>query len=140
MPKVSEVDATNLIKATAQELKKVTQVKPPVWAAFAKTGVHRERPPIEKDWWYVRSASILRKILLKGPIGVAKLRAGYGGARNAGMASEHYKRGSGNIVRKILQQLEAAGFAKQTQIGVHKGRVITPKGTSFLNSVAKGLK
>ena len=140
MPSVYDTEPTKFVSALADELKKVEQIKAPTWAVFAKTGVHRERPPVQKDWWHRRSASILRRILIKGPIGVSKLRALYGGARNAGMGAEHYKRGSGNIVRKILQQLEAAGFAKQTQIGVHKGRIVTPKGKSFLNKVAKEIK
>lgn len=139
MPTVYETEGSTLVRAVAEELKKNDKIKPPTWAAFAKTGVHRERPPAQPDWWYRRSASILRKVFLQGPIGVSKLRSLYGGKRNAGMAAEHYARGSGNIVRKILQQLEKAGYLKQTQIGVHKGRIATPAGTSFLNSVAKGV-
>ena len=140
MPTVYQTEGTALVSAAAEELKKNDKIKPPTWAAFAKTGVHRERPPSKQDWWYQRSASILRKVFLQGPIGVSKLRTLYGGKRNAGMGSEHYARGSGNIVRKILQQLEKAGYIKQTQIGAHKGRIVTPQGASFLNKVSKGVK
>src|SRR3990167_8286378 len=43
---------------------------------------------------------------------------------------------SASIIRKILQQLEKAEFIKQAQSGAHKGRIITPKGTSFLDKMA----
>jgi len=46
---------------------------------------------------------------------------------------------AGNHLRKMLQQLEKAGFAKQTQKGVHKGRILTPKGQAFLEKVASDM-
>ncbi|MFQ5620275.1 MAG: 30S ribosomal protein S19e [Candidatus Nanoarchaeia archaeon] len=139
MVQIYEADTNAFINAVAEALKKEDAVTPPEWAKFAKTGVHRERPPQQKDWWYLRSAAVMRKIHTKGPIGVSKLRTLYGGKRNAGMAHDHYARGSGNVLRKVLQQLEAAGFATQAQKGTHKGRILTPKGVKFLNGVAKGL-
>ncbi len=133
------VDPTELIEETAKELKKIDFVKPPLWAPFVKTGVHKERPPISKDWWYVRAASILRKIRLKGPIGVSKLRTLYGGKQSRGYKSEIFKKGSGSILRKILQQLEKAGLVKQDKKEAHKGRVITPAGIKLIDDVAKGM-
>jgi ribosomal protein S19E (S16A) len=44
---------------------------------------------------------------------------------------------SGNILRKILQQLEKAGLAKQAEVSGHKGRIITPKAASLINTAAK---
>jgi len=139
MPTIYDVDANAFVTATAEEMKQIEQIKAPAWARFVKTGVFKERPPAQDDWWYMRSASILRKIHLKGPIGVSKLRTLYGGKKNNGVAAEHVYRASGNILRKILQQLEAAGLAKQTTINGRKGRIVTPKGESFMNKVAKGL-
>jgi len=83
-----------------------------------------------------KGASILRKILIKGPIGVSKLRIFYGNRKNMGMAPEHFVIAGGNIIRKLLQQLEKAGLAKQTEKGVHKGRILTPKGISLLDKTA----
>ncbi|MBI2666235.1 40S ribosomal protein S19, partial [Candidatus Woesearchaeota archaeon] len=37
---------------------------------------------------------------------------------------------------KILQQLETSGLIKKADKGVHKGRVLTAKGTSFLDKIA----
>ncbi|MBN2111795.1 40S ribosomal protein S19, partial [Candidatus Woesearchaeota archaeon] len=89
-----------------------------------------------EDWWYVRAASILRKVSMLGPVGVSKLRTLYGGKKDRGMKPEKFMKGSGNIIRKALQQLEKAGLAKQAEKGTHKGRVITPKGKSLLDKAA----
>ncbi len=136
MTSVYDVEPNELIEKASEELKKVDEVKPPEWAPFVKTGVHKERAPLENDWWYVRCAAILRTVYKLGPIGVSKLRTKYGGKKNRGMKTEHFYKGSGNIARKVLQQLEKAGFVKKGEKGVHKGRVITGKGASFLDKVA----
>jgi len=136
MATVYDVSGNELVEKTAEELKKVSQIKPVSWASFVKTGVHKERPPMKDDWWYARAASILKYIYKLGPIGVSKLRNKYGGRKNRGHAPEHTFTGSGNIVRKIIQQLDAAGLTKQVDKGQHKGRIITPKGKSLLDKVA----
>ncbi len=133
---IHDVDATLLVHRVAEELKKDAVVKPPVWAPFVKTGVSRERAPVQKDWWFVRSAAVLRKLFVLGPVGTSKLRNKFGGRKNEGYAPEHVYPGSGSIIRKILQQLEKAGLAKQVQKGVHKGRIITPKGQQLLEGMA----
>ena len=136
MPTIYDADPSELIEKTGEELKKTESVKPPVWAAFVKTGVHKERPPVKDDWWYVRAASVLRKIYRLGPIGVSKLRVGYGGKKHRSYKPEHFYKGSGNILRKILQQLEKEGFVKIDLKSRHKGRLITAKGKKFLDGIA----
>ena len=136
MTTMYDVDAQELIKRAAQELKKLPDVKAPAWAPFVKTGMHKERPPADSDWWYVRVASVLRTVYRLGPVGVSKLRTKYGGKKNRGVRKEHAFRGSGSILRKALQQLEKAGLVKFAEKGVHKGRIATPKGKSFLDKVA----
>lgn len=137
MKAIHTTSTNELIEKVAEELKKNDKISPPEWSKFVKTGVHKERPPIKDDWWYTRSAAILRKICLIGPIGVSKLRTIYGGKKDRGMKPEKFMRGSGSIIRKILQQLEAAGLAKQTEKGTHKGRVITPAGKSIIDKAQK---
>jgi small subunit ribosomal protein S19e len=68
-------------------------------------------------------------------IGVQKLRIKYGGNKNRGHKPSRFYKSSGKIIRLILQQLEKAEFIKKTDAGVHKGRVIAPKGKSFLARV-----
>ena len=136
MPTMYDVDSQELINKAAEELKKIPEIKPPEWAPFVKTGMHKERPPVKNDWWYMRTASVLRTVYRLGPVGVSKLRAKYGGKKNRGHKKEHFFKGSGNILRKSLQQLEKAGFVKFAEKGVHKGRIVTPKGKSFLDRIA----
>ena len=136
MPTIYNADPSELIEKTSEELKKIESIKPPVWAAFVKTGMHKERPPVKNDWWYMRAASILRKIYRLGPIGVSKLRVNYGGKKNRGYKTEHFYKGSGNILRKIMQQLEKEGFVKIDLKSKHKGRLITAKGKKFLDDIA----
>lgn len=136
MTTIYDVDAQELILKASEELKKVPEIKAPVWAPFVKTGMHKERAPVDKDWWYLRTASVLRTVYRLGPVGVSKLRTKYGGKKNRGVKKEHFFKGSGNILRKSLQQLEKAGFVKFEGKGMHKGRIITPKGKSFLDKIA----
>ena len=132
-----DVSPGKLIEKTASELKKIESIKPPAWSKFAKTGTHKERPPVDPEWWYVRSAAVLRKVYVHGPIGVSKLRTKYGGKKNRGFKPEAVFKGSGSIIRKIMQQLEKADLIRKIDKGVRKGKVLTPKGKSFLDKVAK---
>jgi small subunit ribosomal protein S19e len=134
---INDVPKTELIERAARELQKVNSIQPPDWSLFAKTGMFKQRQPTRNDWWFVRAAAILRRLASSnGPIGVQKLRTLYGGKKNLGHAPEHFYKGSGNIIRKILQQLDKAGFSKRIDKGEHKGRIITPQGASFLGRIA----
>ncbi|MFH1376386.1 MAG: 30S ribosomal protein S19e [Candidatus Woesearchaeota archaeon] len=132
--KAYDIKTDEVIKRTAEKLKKIEEIKAPEWSKFVKTSPARERPPVELDWWYARTASILRKIQLLGPIGTSKLSKKYGGKKNRGHKPEKFFRGSTKIIRTILQQLEKAGLTEQAQKGAHKGRIATKKGLSLLNT------
>jgi small subunit ribosomal protein S19e len=136
---IYDVDPTDLIEEVGKELKNIESIKPPAWATIVKTGASRERPPQRNDWWFVRAASVLRKIALKGPIGVGKLRTLYGGLKNRGHKPEQFRKSSGNIIRKIMQQLEKAELVKTGNKGIHKGRIITPKGIKLMEKAAAGI-
>jgi small subunit ribosomal protein S19e len=134
MTTVYDVPADKLIEAAAKRLADLPEVKPPEWASFVKTGVHREKPPTRKDWWHVRSAAVLRKVYLLGPIGTERLAAEFGGNEDRGSAPKHPRQGSRNTVRKSLQQLAAAGLVADEP--KNRGKVVTPKGQSFLDHTA----
>ncbi|MEM2910631.1 MAG: 30S ribosomal protein S19e [Nitrososphaerota archaeon] len=136
MSLVLAVNPEKLIKKVAAYLKDTQLVKPPPWAAFVKTGVHKERPPVDPDWWYVRCAAVLRKVYIKGPIGVSRLRTLFGGRHRRGYRPPVFAKGSGSIIRKALQQLETAGLL--TKEG-RKGRMLTAKGRELLEEAAKAL-
>ena len=135
MATIYDTNTQELIKKAANALKE--KIKAPEWSMFVKTGVAKERPPVDRDWWYMRAASILRKIYLFGPIGTNKLRVKYSSRKNRGYVPEKTFSGSGKIIRVILQQLEKEELIKKAEKGVHKGRIITPKGKSFLDKLAK---
>jgi len=135
---VYDVPADILIDRLSKYLKEnVREVKPPEWAAYVKTGSHVERAPHNPDWWYVRAASILRKLYIKGPIGVSRLRKLYGGRKRRGVKPAHFRRAGGSIIRHILQQLEEAGLAEKDG---NRGRILTPKGRSLLDALAARIK
>src|SRR4030042_476856 len=132
------VSRQELIKALAEKLRPM--LRKPLWAEFVRTGMHKERPPTDADWWFMRGASILLKVQKLQPIGVSKLRRHYGGRKNRGAAPEHSYKGSGSIARKILQQLESVGLLKQEARAGHKGRVLTPKAQSLIAQTTKELE
>ena len=133
-----DVPAFKLVEKIANYLKEnVDEVTPPPWASIVKTGVHVQRPPQNPDWWYIRCASLLRKIYVHGPVGVGRLRAEYGGRKDYGVRPEHAAKASGAIIRKALQQLEAAGFVEASKTG---GRRVTKKGRKHLEELAEEVK
>jgi small subunit ribosomal protein S19e len=129
MTTVYDVKAEPLIMEVAEELE--DEIEEPEWTDFVKTGVDRERPPEQENWYYIRCAAILRKIYLDGPLGVSRLRTVYGGNRNKGHGPEHHGKASGKVIRQALQDLEEAGYL-ETEEG--EGRKITDSGKSFLDN------
>jgi len=127
-----DVPASELIDAVAKELKNNEKIKPPEWIIYAKSGTHKERPTQGSEFWYLRGASMLRKIYMKGSLGTQRLRAEYGGKKNRGAKPEEHRKAGGAIIRKLLQQLDTAGYVKKGK----KGREITPAGQKFLDNTA----
>ncbi len=136
MATVYDVPADILINKVAEKLKEFEEIKPPEWAKFVKTGVHKERAPEQDDWWYIRVAAILRKVYINQPVGLERLRTAYGGRKRRGVEPPKFRKGSGSIIRKALQQLENAGLLKKTD----EGRVVTPKGRTLLDKTASEIK
>jgi len=136
MTTVYDVPADHIIRRVAEELKKRKEIVPPAWAAFAKTGVHKEMPPEDPDWWFTRAAAVLRRVYVDGPLGVERMRSFYGGKKNRGSRPNAFRKGSGSILRKSLQQLEAAGLI----IHDKTGRKVSPAGMSFMDNLSHEVK
>lgn len=128
-----DVPPRPLLERLAVHLKSEGKIAPPEWGSFVRTGVHTEKAPVQADWWYLRVAAILRKVYILGPIGTSRLAAEFGGARDDGSAPYHARKGSRNIVRTALQQLEAAGY---TTVREKRGRVLSPQGQKLLDRLA----
>jgi len=134
LPLAHNVPADKLIKALAAHLKdNVKEIAPPAWASYSKTGTHVERIPTQPDFWYLRSAALMRRLYTDGPVGIERLRTVYGGRAKKGMINEHFYKSASSNIRKALQQLEAAGLV--AKVG-NRGRALTAKGTSMVDRVA----
>ena len=131
-----DVQASELIMCAAQKLKASDEINPPVWAGYVKTGAHKQMPPVDADWWHVRCAAVLRQIYTDGPIGVSRLRSKYGGKERNGTMPPSFKKGSGSIIRNVVQQLEKIGYVKTLK----GGRAMTPDGQRFLDNAAYEIK
>jgi len=132
MAKVYDVPADILINRLSEILKN-EDIPAPDWAPFVKTGTHADKPPQNSGWWYVRCASILRKIYLHGPVSVNELRSMYGGGRPVGYGAAHHKDASGAIIRNAIHGLEKLGLVVNIE---KKGRMLTKQGTKKLDVLA----
>ncbi|MBN1924155.1 MAG: 30S ribosomal protein S19e [Nanoarchaeota archaeon] len=136
MVNVYDVEPEKLINGLKEELKKNPSIKPEDWSRFVKTGMSKEMPPIQEDFWYIRAASILRSLYVHGPKGVQRLRTKYGGRKNRGVVQEKVFKGGGKIIRTILQQLEKEGMVEHIMKNGKKGRQLTPKAVKLLDNTA----
>ena len=128
------VEVADLIKMIAEKLKEYPEIQPPEGSKFWKTAFYKELAPVDhENFWYIRAASLLRKINKYGPIGVNKLRKKYGGRNRRGPGRNHSAKGAGKIIRVALQQLEAANLLK---ISKREGRILSPEGISLLESTS----
>jgi small subunit ribosomal protein S19e len=133
MTTVYDVPAKDLIDEVAKKLQKEKSIKIPEENRYARTSITCENIPENKDWWYTRCASVLRKVYIKNGVGVQRLRSEYGGAKDMGSKPDKARQGSGTVVRRALQQLEEAGFIKKIK---GQGRVVTSKGRSFMDNAS----
>jgi small subunit ribosomal protein S19e len=119
----------------AEIVKAMPEFKRPEWSLFIKTGVSRDRPPKDPDFWYKRVASILRQMYVRKVTGVNRLRTRYGGKQNRGYKPEKFVKASGKIIRTILQQAESAELVEKIVSGRRAGRGLTEKGRTLLDGV-----
>lgn len=131
---IKDVPAQVMITEIAKDLKTNKKVKAPEFAEFVKTGCSRERAPQDADWWYVRMASILRKVAINDKTTVNSLRTYYGGRKNRGVKPEEFRKAGGKIIRVCLQDLEKLGLVSKSD--EKKGRVITSAGQKYLDKMA----
>ncbi|MEM3113296.1 MAG: 40S ribosomal protein S19 [Candidatus Pacearchaeota archaeon] len=132
---VYDLEHREFNRKLAEALKKIPEFEAPEWSFYVKSSVARERPPFEEDFWYKRAASILKQVYIKKVVGVNRLKVRYGGRKNRGVKPAEFRKGSGKIIRVILQQAEKAGFVEKVKEGKTKGRKLTEKGKIFLESI-----
>ncbi|CAE7894586.1 RPS19B [Symbiodinium sp. KB8] len=142
---LKDVAPADFINAFAKQLKEENKIKLPAWVDLVKTGTHKELAPYDADnWYYVRAASVARKIYLRKGVGIGSLCRGFGGSK-AGAGRYHFCRASAGIVRHIVQQLENLGLVERVPMkgveGEHAfaGRTVTSKGREKLDQIARSL-
>jgi len=153
MTTVYDVPPDKLVRLVAEKLKKNKAINLPKWGMTVKGSANKELPPQDRDWWWVRCASVLRQVYIHGPVGVSRLRTYYGGRVRRGVKREHVREASGKIIREVLSQLEdekaGEGLVTKTKkrekkeglvIKTKRGRTISPTGKSFLDNTAHELK
>lgn len=131
---IFQKDPQVFIKTLAEALKKIPQFEKPEWANYVKSSSGNERIPSQEDFWYIRSASVLRQLYIKGVVGVNRLKTRYGKRKNRGGKPSRFRKGSGKIIRTILQKAEEAGFVEKVN-RLQFGRRLTAKGREFLDSI-----
>jgi len=140
MNTVYELNSQEYNLKLAEALKEVPEFASPEWIIFAKSGPAKARPINDSDFWYKRSASILRQIYKKKIVGVNRLRTKYGSKKNRGYKPEEFRKAGGKIIRSILQQSDKAGFTEIAKdikgVNAKKpGRQLTLKGKEFLEAI-----
>ena len=127
-------DPQEFVKKLADALMKMPEFKAPEWSMYVKSGVSKQRPPADDNFWYIRAAAILRQLYIKGVVGVNRLKTRFGSKKDRGVRPDKFKKASGKIIRVILQQAEKAGFVEKLS-RIQYGRRLTPKGRDFLDKI-----
>uniref|UniRef100_A0A3P9NBP5 Small ribosomal subunit protein eS19 n=1 Tax=Poecilia reticulata TaxID=8081 RepID=A0A3P9NBP5_POERE len=109
------------------------KLKVPDWVDLVKLGKHKELSPSDENWFYIRAASTVRHLYLRGGAGVGSMTKIYGGRKRNGVCPAHYSVGSKNVARKVLQSLELLKMIEKDPNG---GRRLTPQGTRDLDRIA----
>merc|ERR1712075_25385 len=132
---VKDVPADDFIKACADFLKRQTKFDVPKYHDIVKTATFKELAPYDEDWFYVRAASVARKVYLRKGTGVGALKKWYGGSsgNHRGTRKAHFTTASGAIIRKAMLELEKLEMMEKTGDG---GREITSKGRAEMDRIA----
>uniref|UniRef100_A0A8C5BF41 Small ribosomal subunit protein eS19 n=2 Tax=Gadus morhua TaxID=8049 RepID=A0A8C5BF41_GADMO len=130
---VKDVNQQEFVRALAAFLKKSGKLKVPDWVDLVKLAKHKELGPSDDNWYYVRAASTVRHLYLRGGAGVGSMTKIYGGRKRNGVCPAHFSVGSKNVARKVLQSLELLKMVEKDPNG---GRRVTSQGTRDLDRIA----
>jgi len=132
---VKDVPEKLFIAAYAEHLKRTNWLELPKWVDYVKTGISKQLAPYDPDWYYIRAASVARKIYLRPGTSVGDLKKIYGSNKRSGPRPSHFKTSSGAIARHIVQQLEKLGIVEilDTSRG---GRKVSSDGQRDLDRIA----
>lgn len=128
-----DVRADRFVVELARYLKRTGKIEVPKYVDLVKTGVARELAPYNPDWFFVRAASLARRLYVRPGTGVGGFSKVYSKAYRRGSRPEHQSLASRSILRHALQQLEKIGLVEKNPNG---GRQITSQGRRDLDRIA----
>jgi len=131
---VKDVPTREFVTALSVHFKKSGKLELPAWHDIVKTSTARELAPQDPDWYYVRAASVARKIYLRGGTGVGDLSRIYGSQKRHGVAPQHFQRAARGLHRHILKQLQELDLVAKKKDKT--GRWITKNGQHELDTIA----
>ncbi|KAI3413434.1 40S ribosomal protein S19G [Globodera pallida] len=149
---VKDVDQHEIVQSVATFLKKSGKIKLPDWVDLVKLGKNKELAPINPDWYYVRVASMARRLYIRSPTARPRnfilycfflknfyfLFYVYGGNKRRGVAPNHFSKASGAVIRKALQSLEELKWVEKD--AATGGRKLTKQGQKDLDRIASQLR
>lgn len=128
-----DVDQDKIVSQVALFLKKSGKLKIPDNMDIVKTAKFKELAPNNPDWFYIRCASILRRLYHRSPAGVGAIKKIYGGRQRNGVRPSHFCRADGSVARRAVQALEAIKMVEQHADG---GRKLSAQGQRDLDRIA----
>ncbi|XP_055596730.1 40S ribosomal protein S19a-like [Uranotaenia lowii] len=130
---VKDLDQDKVVQGVALFLKKSGKLKVPDYVDLIKTGKFKELAPTDPDWFYVRCASILRRLYHQSPSGVGSICRIYGSRQRNEVRPSHFCRSDGSATRKAVQALEQLKLIEKLPEG---GRKLTSQGQRDLDRIA----
>merc|ERR1712025_1247454 len=110
---VKDVNQQAFVMAFAAHLKKSGKLKVPAWGDLIKTGVHKELSPYNPDWYYIRCASTLRHLYIRGGVGVKTFQKIYGGRKRRGTKPSHFCPSSSSVAAKFYNLWKESSLYKK---------------------------
>merc|ERR1712216_863816 len=117
---VKDVDAHEFVKRYATHLKKQGKISLPELVDLMKTSVSRELAPYDEDWYFIRCASLARRLYVR-----------------QGTLPGHFCRSSRGVIRGCLKQLQKIGVLEAMPEGKKGGRRLTKQGQQDCDRIAK---
>lgn len=130
---VKDVDQDKIVQGVALFLKKSGKLKIPDNMDIVKTSKSKELSPYNNDWFYIRCASILRRMYHRGPIGVGGVKKIYGARQRNGSSPSHFCTADGAVARRAVQALENIKLVEKHPDG---GRKLSAQGQRDLDRIA----
>eukprot|EP00286_Rhodomonas_abbreviata_P023570 CAMPEP_0181312016 /NCGR_PEP_ID=MMETSP1101-20121128/13462_1 /TAXON_ID=46948 /ORGANISM="Rhodomonas abbreviata, Strain Caron Lab Isolate" /LENGTH=146 /DNA_ID=CAMNT_0023418819 /DNA_START=54 /DNA_END=494 /DNA_ORIENTATION=- len=131
---VKDVNSHEFVSSYAAHLKKQGKIQLPELVDLVKTGPFKELAPYNEDWFYVRCASLARRLYIRQGTGVGGFAKVYGDKKRRGTLPGHFCKASRGIVRQCLIQLENIGVVQKMAKG--GGRCVTVQGRQDCDRIA----